>query len=115
MEDNMKTYTDKATARPWKLPASNREGFERVKLQGIPSLDAMAITNSDNKAICLVFKSKANAELIVRAVNSHDALVNACELALTMIKARFPLGHGMEDVGKAWEACENVLKKVKGE
>ncbi len=44
-----------------------------------------------------------------------EALTEAAELSLAMIKDRFLVEHGMEDVGRAWGACERALKLAKGE
>jgi len=53
--------TSKATARPW---ATERDGGVSI------------ITDRDGNTVC-VMMSEANAALIVRAVNSHEALVAA--------------------------------------
>lgn len=53
--------TSKATARPW---ATERDGGVSI------------ITDRDGNTVC-VMMSEANAALIVRAVNSHDAGVAA--------------------------------------
>ena len=52
--------------------------------------------------------------LCATACNSHYELLEACKLALTMIKNRFPSEHGMEDVGQAWGACEQAILKAEG-
>ena len=55
-------------------------------------------------------KQKANAEHIVKCVNAHDELVDACKSALSMIKNHIPGEHGNPEIGKAWGKLEYVLR-----
>lgn len=45
-------------------------------------------------------------------INAAPELLEACKLALTALKNRFPADHGMEDVGMAWGACETAIQKA---
>ena len=93
MNDNTKNQTreqDKATGRPWSL----NEPIKTEIVSGYGSTD-----------ICIAQNVReANAALIVKAVNSHDALVEALEELL----------HGEPD-RRAYEQAEAVLKAAKGE
>lgn len=72
------------TATPWRVFKSK----DGTKLVGIGGKDGMGILDAgfgvwawdDPEGI-------ANAELVVRAVNSHEKLVNALKSARTMLKA----------------------------
>ena len=63
--------TDKATKRPWKVSRNHtfRNDIVDAKNNTIVFLPHEAL-------------SKANAELIVRAVNSHDAMVDALDYVI---------------------------------
>jgi len=66
----MSKEQDRATARPWVV---DPQEFDLIRVL-------------KDRAVCQVFgdgaeQTKANAALIVRAVNSHDKLVEACEAA----------------------------------
>ncbi len=56
----------------------------------------------------------ANAELIVRAVNSHDALVEACEAGLAVIYDMRP-SDKFDLENTAQRLLEQALAKAKGE
>ena len=64
-----------ATARPWKIGPSHTNDW------------AIRETSPDNECVAITVEvspfeaAKANAELIVRAVNSHDQVVEALKLA----------------------------------
>lgn len=73
----MKT-TDKATARPWHI---QNEGSQTI----IASQTALE-SGSGGPAVCYIYNheskgSKANAALIVQAVNEHAALLAVAEAA----------------------------------
>lgn len=64
-EESMQTQ---ATARPWHLDA------EQMNDYGLPR-----VLGADGSIVAGVMGSGANAALIVRAVNNHDALMAALE------------------------------------
>lgn len=93
----MKTQTDKATARPWTI--RNKRS---------------SLTIWGDISVCLVSKysnnHKANAELIVKAVNNHESLLEACEEALALVK-QSPWG---KDNPWCYEKIEQTIKKARG-
>lgn len=100
-----------ATPRPWKKHET--EGKIYASIRGANNeMVADCGSRSDVTA-------QANSALIVQAVNSHDALIEACKEAFTVI------GEGMidncltEEELPVWEALmtklENALKLAKGE
>lgn len=66
---------------PWGCPDISREEYERIKAKGIPSLDAIAITNNEAKVTCLVVDKDVTA-FIVKAVNNHVLLTDALKRLL---------------------------------
>lgn len=50
-----------------------------------PTSTQHLIWDADGKTIAVVYTEKADAALIIRAVNAHEALVQAVECALTEI------------------------------
>lgn len=90
--------TDKATARPWKViqtKCGQHDG--EGDLVEIIGCDNEIV--ADNQEFYPEAITEANAELIVKAVNSHDALVEALELASgyvgKAVKERYP-GAGID-------------------
>ena len=85
----MNTIEDKATARPWTV---NSTGLISGKgwNEDTGYLASVSILHKDcldNKSINQSkVESLANAKLIVKAVNLHDELIEACEYALNFIK-----------------------------
>jgi len=86
---------DKSMEQPSPLPwehvaATDHHGAYVVSASGLDVCDLYEMSNPRSYAVCNGGDSKpvpfidmdANARLIVRAVNSHDALVKACEAAL---------------------------------
>lgn len=78
-------HKDKATPRPWKF--LGHDGLLHGKPIYSMTVDKDEATiYVDGFSIADVFignkEGKANAELIVRAVNSHDALLDACKFVL---------------------------------
>lgn len=55
-------------------------------------------------------EARANAQLIA----ASPELLKACKKTLKMIKGRFPLEHGRDDIGEAWGALENAIAKAEG-
>lgn len=75
--------TDKATARPWKVGGSIGdykliENQERIIIAKMPQKE---LANYN-----VIEEENANAELIVRAVNNYEALLEACKSALSNIE-----------------------------
>ena len=75
----------------------------------------------DNARTCE--ETQANADFIVRACNSHDQLLAACELWNEFATKVFCTGFGLEingrlinhtDLNKAWDATRAVIAEVKG-
>lgn len=88
----------KATPRPWSL-GENANG-------------SPLILGANLRGICPVISShglnerQANAELIVRAVNCHDELVEACEFALMQTdERRMPI---------QFKKLNDALKRARG-
>lgn len=103
MDANKKTASaDLATARPWMVDFG-REIFAKGNNL------AIAAVFDENSSDCTPVKpaeAKANAELIVRAVNSHEDLVNAAKIAQRHIEWLAE----KELVGD--KAMENLLQSV---
>lgn len=111
MNNQAKDSLENATARPWEANTESDASLQRnlevirsddkvVAFTGHPDFDALP----DNER-------KANAALIVRCVNSHDALVEACYLAVESLEN--------EDCrtaiqNEALKSALNALKLAKG-
>jgi len=105
----MQTKTDRATERPW-------ETFTKGNYSGDGARNGWSIgicDKSRDETVCLIDcankdtnydTEKANAELIVRCVNSHDELVEACKSALGYAEG---LSHG-DLVRKLEEAIDKA-------
>ena len=84
--DGMLTYGGnpapqvKHTPTPWKLAADGRTIYTSMA-QGFPD---NIIASTARSIYGQVGDPKANAEHIVRCVNSHDALLEACQRALAL-------------------------------
>ena len=79
------TETSKATPRPWQLV------YTRGDTPG-PVLGRNQIDGPDGRAVLMLWhdasdEAESAMRLAVRAVNSHDALVEACEAALGRMEA----------------------------
>lgn len=110
---------DKATKRPWELRPhgsysyAGLEGFIKkydLLVISVPcppwALGAAGVLVTGNA----VGKEQqdANARLIVTAVNSHDALVEACEIVVRGVEA------GDLPDGLAYRKCKAALKLAEG-
>ena len=90
--------TAKHTPTPWiaKLGEYNFTGPENGRAI-MDSTNGIRICDVDSKANqkrndykCADPERDANAAFIVKAVNSHEALVEACQEALKIIEAKWP-------------------------
>ena len=89
------TDTDKATARPWSVNHIGEGVYRREALFDDNHGQIAEMIDAGNGA--------ANAALIVRAVNSHDGLVEACERLVAHVEK---LDHMYE--AKMQESCGTV-------
>lgn len=101
---------DQATPRPWKL-----EG------------DKMSVSNINNEGVCDCYfgvpantyvegKYEANARLIVKAVNCHDELVEALEIALGYAEIQNSEYDGQDkSISKDIELIKQALAKAESE
>lgn len=55
------------------------------------------------------------AEAHRRLEAAAPALLAACESALALIRSRFPVEHGSEEIGRAWGELEAAIAKSRGE
>jgi hypothetical protein len=78
------------SALPWSIPVSS-QGWERWE-DGLGG----PIGNADTSHLLFVYSdddtidpevARANREFVLRAVNAHDALVAACEMALRLTRS----------------------------
>ncbi len=108
--------TDKATARPWivNVWTTGRRTIEHYidkKFNtGHPIAEILAQHNDAHKA---------NAALIVKAVNSHDALVEACEHARQFITNGLEYGYiqipdKIDPANETLPKLEHALALAKG-
>lgn len=104
-EHNMEHISmEKATGRPWKVNVAN----------GHPTQDGI----DDGKGNWIGYANKADAALIVRAVNSHEALTEALKKAYDRLKNcegdKTPDGESRENIEEL-ELIESALKLARGE
>lgn len=91
----------KATERPWKLIDYGDGDIEITDLEQQFGACRVREESNENRAMM-----KANAELIVRAVNCHDELVAGIEYLLNSVEVLpFTVREGFEE----------LLKRAKGE
>ena len=93
----MSKETDRATPRPWHNGGQVVFPDDRAgcTIAVLPDDEARVTQNGVVYGPCMTTEEqRANAALIVRAVNAHEALVEACEAALAAIG-----GIGTEDQG----------------
>jgi hypothetical protein len=93
----MKTQTDNATPRPWSIQDGKICGGPLTKSGLFPSFIAET-TSLPN--------SKANASLIVRAVNSHDELVQMAKEMLRYMQ--------QQEVWGDYERWKKTISKAEG-
>lgn len=91
-----------ATERPWGIANADhrpnwRNGEYRIDANSVGG-DSPFVANGDTPTEC-----RANAELIVRAVNAHDGLVAACQTARLMLQ---------EQKDRKWAYCPATLEKL---
>lgn len=117
--------TDNATARPWKLLAERRNRNYRLADPGSYERDGQDCyyvagpkTASEFVADIIVEKSgrgRANANLFVRAVNAHDAMVAACKAVLDSDEFTDMRGTGLTVGAKAVNVLRAALALARGE
>jgi hypothetical protein len=103
----MEKKIEKATARPWKIfsgPDNNVIDIVDCKI----SKEIIARTHSTFIGSHGLKEGIANAELIVKAVNSHDALLEACK-DLLAISVRSGLDNGKNTDS---DICNNARKEI---
>jgi hypothetical protein len=83
----------KATPRPWSIS------------RGVFATDFDVVTNNNGKEIFRTHNN-ADAELIVRAVNCHDELVEKLDLVF------YALNNGLQLTEP--DSVENLLKRARG-
>ncbi len=111
--------TGEHTPLPWRIEGGEIFGAADIHLNG--KLHSSTVSSrSFSDRVCLIAGSvelpgpAANAALIVRAVNSHSELVEACEAAMEEFNDRYD---GAPDAGYQWMAelmlkMENALAKA---
>lgn len=111
IERVMNTKKDTATARPWKIDDNGDANcYYIATVDGhhicrVECLDESIEDESEADEI-----ANANAALIVRAVNSHEALLEACKKALKRYKN---LLRGSEYYEEE-QALERAIKQAEG-
>ena len=83
----MDTQKDKATPRPWKY---DENGVITNMGSSIATTFQVAWENSratKEHNQNMIDEQKANASLIVKSVNNHDALLEACKEAIEIIES----------------------------
>jgi hypothetical protein len=58
---------------------------------------------------------KANARLIVRAVNAYDSLMGACKAVEALLDQGLALGMSVEDVKVSYDILHTEIKKAEAE
>lgn len=112
MNNQAKDNLENATARPWNYTVKRiRGGGKVIASTAFIDTGASSSMNLEEKII-QDRENRANAALIVRAVNSYDALVEACYLAVESLEN--------EDCrtaiqNEALKSALNALKLAKGE
>ena len=117
----MSNQNDKATPRPWELSTENQTRILPTKIlnEEIGDDFCIATTADDHYSPDEPDEesAKANAELIVMAVNSHDALVDALQKwqAFWHAMPKGQLGNIVFDIGllnDAFLATSKALKQL---
>lgn len=98
------TQKPEATPRPWGI---DRDGDIAGPGGGLVACPDFGIGEAD------AVIGRANAELIVRAVNSHDALVGALEAALAIIER--DADYALPDSAAAHDQAVTALAQARGE
>ena len=86
---------------PWASKFSDSRDFEDYE-----------VYDTYDNLLCVV-DEKPDADLIVRAVNSHDKLVEACKLAINNFERSDASGNFLgDDDHEAWTALTEALASV---
>jgi hypothetical protein len=107
--------SDYATPRPWKI--TDTDGDLYISAPNVTIADCTSWSANTGQPNCPESdESHANAELIVRAVNSHDALVEALEKSVGRLNKTAPCPHDSLDTrlgsGKVWARCEDCGETI---
>ena len=104
----MSNEQDKATARPW-VVEHDGESDERTYFPVITF-------GARNIAVVEAYygDGAANAALIVRAVNAHDKLVEACELAVRFVEDMCKGQQWPHENCEAWKVARAALALARG-
>jgi len=105
----MTNETDKPAARPWQIRDRGGPGWPQREIVGSDGQRVLCIdpVNPFHAHNGSHSQRQAHAELIVRAVNSHDALVEACKAAKEVLdKAEL-------SSTTAWRQCFTALALAK--
>jgi hypothetical protein len=75
------------TARPWKISG---EQIQSEKINGYGNFILLQMPlRKEPQMQDMTEEDKANQEFIVKAVNNHEALLNACKESLVVLQAYF--------------------------
>ena len=103
------------TKRPWKVVGDDEICRGHVLVAGTFQPDIYYLPAEKRMSLPPVAECKANARLIVRSVNSHDALVEALEDAQELLEvARAMLGCCGEGDGKDHRADAEFPGSISG-
>jgi hypothetical protein len=91
--------TAKATARPW-FECRNQETDKLSIVAGTKQIATIAFSQPSGEQVC-------NASLIVRAVNNHEALFEACQTMLSRLGAQ-----GFKDNGMSIAELRNFINQA---
>lgn len=103
-----KGETDGATPRPWRVAPDD------LSVMGAAPVHRHICGTVSNHVPTLA-EMRANARLIVRAVNSHDALVAALEDIVTRLVTGFPDANEYPPVKKARSALSLARGQTPGD
>lgn len=107
-----------ATERPWRLCGGYTPQFKAIAGRNGYIVFRMAhsdiLENGKPITVPEMHEQRANAELIVRAVNSHDALVEACRAVGNILAQNKVMGIAREEDHYMLELADKALKLAKG-
>lgn len=116
--------TDNTTPRPWELSEFDLDDATAIGVRnpavGLNEDNYMAIIADCGVVVgrdpgFIQAERRANAALIVRAVNAHDDLVAALESAFFALGRAGANANRQHDGREAWEQARAALAKARGE